>query len=46
VKPSPDEIHMLDCSIDVKDKDMPLELEEVEKEVKKFFYADHHPIYI
>jgi len=37
---------MLDCEIDVKDKDMPLEIDEVKKEVIRFFYADHHPIYI
>ena len=46
VKPTPDDIHMLDCAIDVKDKDMPIEIEEVKKEVIRFFYTDHHPIYI
>ena len=46
VKASPDEIDMLDCTIDIKDKDVPIEIEEVISEIKRLFYEDHHLIYI
>lgn len=45
-KPSPRDIFMLDCTINVEDKEMPLDISEVKQELLKFFYTDHHPIYI
>jgi len=35
---------MLDCEIDVSDKEMPVEIELFEKEAKRFFYTDHHHV--
>ena len=37
---------MLDCKVDVNDKDMPVELEECIAEFRRFFYQDHHHIYL
>ena len=45
-KASPEEIDMLDCAIDIKDKDVPIEIEEVISEIKRLFYEDHHLVYI
>ena len=36
---------MLDCTIDVTDKDMPIELAECIYEHKKYFYIDQFPVY-
>ena len=37
---------MLDCKIDFRDKDMPIEIEECLSEVKRFYDLDHHLIAI
>ena len=39
-RPTLDEVDMLDCTIDVTDKDMPIELAECIYEHKKYFYVD------
>jgi hypothetical protein len=36
------DISMLDCAIDVEDKEMPIEVEEVESELSRFFHLDKH----
>jgi len=33
---------MLDCAVDVEDKEMPIEVEEVESELSRFFHMDKH----
>ena len=33
---------MPDCPIDIEDKEMPVEIEELESELSRFFHADNH----
>jgi len=44
VRPS-DEVNMLDCSIDVTDKESPVNFEECVKEHHRFYYLDNHHVY-
>jgi hypothetical protein len=46
IQPIPEDVFMLDCIIDVEDKEMPIDISEVKQEVLKFFYTDHHPVYV
>jgi len=41
-----DTVDMLDCTIDVKDKEMPIEIDECFTEFCRFFALDAHLIYI
>ena len=45
LRPLPEEVDMLDCSIDVTDMDMPVEFEEYQKEHIRFYYMDFHQVY-
>ena len=40
------DVNMLDCSIDVEDKEMPIEIEELQTELSKFYHMDKHLIAI
>ena len=44
-RPKIEEVDMLDCKIDVNEKEMPIEFEEVVAEHRRFYYNDHHQIY-
>lgn len=45
IRPLDSEVDMRDCSIDINDKDMPIELDEVVAEHKRWFFEDMHQIY-
>jgi hypothetical protein len=45
LRPTEQEVDMIDCLIDVNEKEMPIEFEEVVAEHKRFYYTDHHQIY-
>jgi len=36
------DVNMGDCPIDVEDKEMPVELEELQSELSRFFHMDKH----
>ena len=43
-RPSDEDVDMLDCKVDVTDFDMPIEIDEVIAEHKRFYYLDHHAV--
>ena len=44
--PKLEDVSMLDCKIDVKDKKSRISIETVKSEIIRFFHIDRHLIYI
>ena len=45
IRPLDSEVDMRDCTIDINEKEIPIEFEEVVSEHHRFYYEDHHLIY-